>query len=93
MEFHFTDGFFDDVLQLIAGDLNLTTDPMTTRMQTGLAHVETLHLTEGKEVTLISENRHLKTTITVDAAKPYVIVALVDGAFEIAATAQMPGYL
>lgn len=76
-----------------AAQETLATVTLKTRMQTGLAHVETLHLTDGEEVTLVCEERHLTSKIKVDATQPFIIVALMDGVFEIVVTDQMPGYL
>lgn len=93
VEIHFTDGFFEDVVHISAGQTDVMTEPLKTRMQTGLAHIEILQLETGREVTLESEKRHLKTTITVDATKPFITVAARDGVFEVTAFERTPGYL
>lgn len=93
VEVHFTEGFFEDDIRVVCEGTELTRLALTTRMQTGLAEIATLKLTTGKEVTLECTERALRTTITVDAATPFVTVALRDGAFDISASDHSPGYL
>ena len=62
-------------------------------MQTGLADILTLKIDDGKEVTLTCKDKSLKTAFTVDAATPFVGVALRDGTFELTMSDQQPGYL
>lgn len=93
VEVHFTEGFFDDDVQVICNDAVLLRLHLTTRMQTGLADIAKLQLTDEKEVTLECSNRSLATTFFVDATTPFVKVALRDGVFDITASQHSPGYL
>ena len=64
-----------------------------TRFQTGLAHIESLELCDGEEVTLLIGELNLKATVNVDVTKPYVTVNMVDGQLQVGNTAMSPGYL
>jgi hypothetical protein len=92
-EVHFTQGFFDDDMQVICDGAVLIQLNLTTRMQTGLAQIAALPLTNKKEVTLECKKRSLATTFFVDATTPFVSVALRDGVFDITASQHSPGYL
>lgn len=93
IEVHFTQGFYDDHIRLLHDGAAPTKTTLTTRMQTGLAEIITLKLEGGQEVTLECTKRSLTAKIKIDAAAPFVIVALRDGTFDIAASEHRPGYL
>lgn len=93
IEVHFTEGFHDDNIRLLSEGSELTKLTLKTRMQTGLADITTLKLESGKEVTLKCEDQSLTGAFKVDATTPFIIVALRDGAFEIASSEHSPGYV
>lgn len=93
LEVHFTDGFFQDDMTVLLDGAELAHLTLTTRMQTGLADILTLHIDSGKEVTLRCVNKSLEAAFTVDAATPFVGVSLRDDNFELTMSDQQPGYL
>ena len=64
-----------------------------TRLQIGLAHIETIALDDGEEVLIREKGTNTETSIRADHGKPFVIVQRVDGKLEAEAIGQSPGYL
>lgn len=93
IECHFTEGFYGQEVRLLHGDEELAKLTLRTRMQTGLAHVERLKIKSGEEVKVEISDLDLVATIQVDAATPFVTVALEEGELRVASTATTPGYL
>lgn len=92
-EFHFQEGFRGERVKLQCGDSVPIEILARTRFQTGLAHIETLELTDGQEVSIHITELDIETTFKVDAAKPFVTLTIVDGLLRVGNTATRPGYL
>lgn len=93
IEIHFTEVFSGQGAQLLIPDQDPITLTLQTRFQTGLAHVETLELSDGKEVHLKLDEPDLEATITVDATRPFVVVGLQEDRLSVTYEVTTPGYL
>ena len=92
-EFHFQEIFTGERIDILTGDEVRAQVVAKTRFQTGLAHIETLELCDGEEVTLRIEELNLKVTVRVDVTKPFVTVRMMDGQLQVENAAMSPGYL
>lgn len=93
IEFHFQEIFTGEQIVIKLGDEVRAQIVAKTRFQTGLAHIESLELCEGEEVTLYIGEMDLKAIVKVDVSKPFVTVKMRDGQLQVENTAMRPGYL
>ncbi len=93
IEFHFTEGFREQSAQILCDGEKLASFTLTSAFQTGLAHIEILQLDEGKEVAIEIGDQPLRATAVVDAAHPFVVVALEGDRLDLAVLASRPGYV
>jgi hypothetical protein len=91
--FHFKEGFTGQTLEIVASGRVRATVTARTRLQIGLAHIETIALDDGEEVLIREKGTNTETSIRADHGKPFVIVQRVDGKLEAEAIGQSPGYL
>lgn len=92
-EFHFKEGFTGQTLEIVSSGRVRATVTARTRLQIGLAHIETIELDDGEEVLIREKSTNTETSIRVHHGKPFVVVQWVDGKLEAEAVGQSPGYL
>lgn len=93
IEFHFQEIFCGERIDIMINDEIQAQVMAKTRFQTGLAHIETIELCDGEEVTLVIGELDLKARVHVDVTKPYVTVNMTDGQLRLENIATSPGYL
>jgi len=93
IELHFQEGFRGVRVDILCGNSVLASIFAKTQFQTGLAHIETLELIDGQALTISIAESDLKKDFEIDATKPFVTVAIVDGNLQTESTAIRPGYL
>ena len=64
-----------------------------TKFQTGLAHIETLSLEDGGDVSVRIDALGFEARHQVDTAKPFVTVTLTDEGLLLDDTDRRPGYV
>ena len=90
-EIQFTEGFSGQSLRLCRdGDVIREMD-LQTQFQTGLAHVEHIDADDQCEI-LISMDGLDEATVTLEADRPFVVVALQNDKLRIEKVAERPGY-
>ncbi len=92
---HFQEGFAGDVVELWNGPERLGHWSLTTRLQTGMAKIETLDAESGDELRFIMPDAGLNAKIIVPPADgDHVFLVNHDGQkLRVTATEDEPGYL
>ena len=92
-EFHFTEGFSKQKVNIEPSDHKHVELEVTTRFQIGLAHIEVLDLYDGEVVNVGINNTRISQLIKVNSQKKYVIINLVDEDLRIELLDISPGYV
>ncbi|MEZ5667180.1 MAG: hypothetical protein R3F55_07065 [Alphaproteobacteria bacterium] len=92
-ELHFQEGFTGETVTVAVDGSVVARFQASTRMQTGLAHIERLHLLPGQEVTVHAGDEPGGATIAVDESHPFVVINREEDRLVVGATERSPGYL
>lgn len=91
-EIQFTDGFSGQSLKMCRnGDVICEMD-LQTQFQTGLAHVEHIDADDESEILICIDGLD-ETAITLEADRPFVVIALQNEELRIEKVADRPGYV
>lgn len=93
VELHFQEGFGGETVVVTVDGAEVARVMARTRMQIGLAHIETLRLTPGQTVTIGLPEQSLVAVHAIEAGKPFVQIALEGGALRIRSSETSPGYM
>lgn len=92
-ELHFTEGFTGQTISIEIEGMIVAEFSAHTRFQTGLAHIETLDVQDGEEVSIKLSDPMTSVHFDVNASHPFVRFALQDGVLIKSETDKRPGYL
>lgn len=92
-EFHFQEGFSGETVTLVVDGETRVRFEARTRLQTGLAQIETLVLDPGQTVTIAVLNPALRDDYRVAEGDRWVTINMVDRALVVRSAQRMPGYV
>ncbi len=93
VEFHFQEGFKGQIVTLtVDGKVQLSSETQT-RLQIGLARIETIELTSGRTVIIELPDLKIMQTYEVAESDYWISVNLIDHSLVIRPEGQSPGYL
>ena len=91
-EFHFQEGFTGQTVTLAVDGRTRESFPARTRLQTGLARIESLPLEPGQTVTIAVPDLKLHETYLVAKGDRWIAINLVGPALVVRPTQRSPGY-
>jgi len=92
-ELHFQEGFAGEAVEVSVNGAVVARFEARTRMQIGRAHVETVALAPGDEVTIQVAAGGASARMSAEPDKKFIRINLVNGELSAEATQTSPGYL
>lgn len=92
-EFHFQEGFNGETVEVRVEGESCLKFEAKTRMQLGLARIETLQLQKGQLVSIVIAALGLYQDIRIGSAERWVTVNIADHTLVVRSVQEMPGYV
>jgi hypothetical protein len=93
IELHFQEGFTGDDVDIYVEGKPVAHFAARTRLQTGLAHIETLDVPVGATVEIAIPARGCRNRISITKETSHVTINLEDQQLRIQSSKETPGYL